>query len=367
MITDGLNDKSIYSNGFKELDKLIWSETTGSTGEPFKFPVIKEEMMRITAYSRMFYYWFGWQPGAIKAKFWRSTLNKSLKQRLLELLKGEYVFCIYEHGNVEKTLLNEERIKEFINKLNELKPEIIEGYSTALDDIAIYMLDNAVRLNFKPKSVVSGAEQLTESQREHIEKAFGVPVFNRYSGTDSTMMVHECEVQAKTDHYLHIGEQNSYIEVVNEDNEKVYDTRGIVVVTDFSRKIVPFIRYKVGDIAIMSDTITCACGRGTRLIAELSGRVNDTMILPSGKKISPHVWTFLKHYLWIVRYQMIYSKEHKLTLNIVKDGSKFSQEELHYLEDEIKSLSSELEFEIVFVDKINPSFGGKIKQIIVEK
>lgn len=366
MIRVAMKNKSIFSKGFPKDVKLSWSETTGSSGMPFRFPVTSEESLEITAYSRIFYKWFGFHSTRIKVKFWRSTLNKSFYQKFLELLKGEYVFCIYEIGNIDNSLLTNSRMHNFVKRLNKLKPEIIEGYATALVDMSRYIIDNNLKLSFTPLSIVSGAEELTSADRILITKAFGCSIFNRYAGTDSTMIAHECAYQSTHNNYLHICEQKSYIETVDNKGNKIYDKPGAVVITDYTRKYMPFIRYAVGDLATIGSKETCKCGRKTHLITCLNGRVNDTIYTKSGRILNPNVWTFFRKYLWVLKYQVVW-QDNMATILIKKDLKAFTSAGLRALDRELKAFGDDFKFKIVFVKDIPPAAGGKIKQIIVKE
>jgi phenylacetate-CoA ligase len=51
---------------------------------------------------------------------------------------------------------------------------------------------------------------------------------------------------------------------------------GEVVITDLNNYCLPFIRYRIGDLAVAVDpAVTCACGRGLPLVGKIEGRVQS--------------------------------------------------------------------------------------------
>ena len=66
--------------------------------------------------------------------------------------------------------LKEENLQYYIQKLNNFKPETLDGYTTALHRIAKYILDNEIKLDFKPIAIFPTAEALTDEMKRDIEK-----------------------------------------------------------------------------------------------------------------------------------------------------------------------------------------------------
>ena len=80
-----------------------------------------------------------------------------------------------------------------------------------------------------------------------------------------------------------LNEETLYIEILDDNNQPVEDgVEGKVVVTSLYNKAMPFIRYELGDRAILSKKIK----NGKRVLEKVVGRTNDIIKLPSGK-ISP--------------------------------------------------------------------------------
>ncbi|MEQ1530355.1 MAG: phenylacetate--CoA ligase family protein, partial [Methylococcales bacterium] len=56
---------------------------------------------------------------------------------------------------------------------------------------------------------------------------------------------------------------------------------GEIVVTHLATRDFPFIRYRTGDIGVLSDD-QCSCGRGLPLLKEIQGRATDFVVAEDG-------------------------------------------------------------------------------------
>lgn len=344
----------------KKFDKsdhnLIWLKTTGSTGEPFTFPTRKKDETHKKAVKQRIKKWVISNQNYKKVKFWRGTSKKTLKQEIKEILKNEYTLSIYDPDNPKSTLFDRKRINYFIKELNNKKPDVIDGFVSALDEIANFLLSNEIKLNFIPKVITTGAEKLSKEQRKTIERAFKAKILNRYGGTETSIIAHECEEQSKTTHYLHIQEDRVYVEN-NSKNE--------IIFTDLTSRTFPFIRYNTNDIGKIYNDYKCNCNRNFGIIKEVEGRVNEWFTLENGDKISSHIWqNYFKSSLGIRKYQIIQMSKNHFKINWIKNQEYFNEKEFN----EIKILitealkSSIIEWEEK--DYLELGKGGKFNQHI---
>ena len=336
--------------------KVIWQSTTGSSGSPFRFPVDLESECHKNGVRFRLYRWYYLEDSTRWAKFWRGTYKKSIIKRLKELLTGQYNFCIHDPNFPSETRLNIRRIQYFINELNRIKPSVIDGFPSALSEISDFILNNNTKLNFKIKSIVTGAEMLDDVTRAKISKAFNAIVFNRYGGTESSIIAHECKHQAISDHFLHIQDDRLILES-NEHNELIF--------TDLTTKSLPFIRYKNGDLGRVDHDYRCKCGRNFGVIKDLHGRVNDVFILLNGEKISSHIWqNYMKKCEGIKKYQMIQERKDFVKINWVKNRDNFNNDDFIHVKELIHNALEDCKIEWIEMDDIDVGIGGKFRQHI---
>lgn len=281
--------------------------TTGSTGEPFK--VVKDNY---TSKLHKSDFIFGYQLGGYNlgdkiVRLWRGNLNKTFKDKIKEFVTNKYTICIYDPNNASKSQLNSTRLKEIMIELNSLNPKYIDTFPSALIQIIDYSKDCSYTLKMtKLKGIFTGAEALSDNDREKIESFFSCKVYNRYGGTEFGGIAHECVYGN-----MHISEYKTYVELIN--NE--------IVITDLYNKTLPLIRYNTKDTAEKIVSIKCKCGMESKVIQQISGRVND-MIDGVNGLISSHYWhNIVKKYNdHIDNFQIIQNKdEYSVRIKTIKN------------------------------------------------
>lgn len=104
-----------------------------------------------------------------------------------------------------------------------------------------------------------------------IEQAFGIKPQQIYQATEG-FLAYTCSHGS-----LHLNERYVHIEPewLDEQHE-----RFIPIVTDFTRTTQIIARYKLNDV-LRTSPLPCACGCPERVIAEVEGRADDVLHLPS--------------------------------------------------------------------------------------
>jgi phenylacetate-CoA ligase len=121
------------------------------------------------------------------------------------------------------------------------------------------------------------SERLYPEQRAAIERAFACPVANGYGGRDAGFIAHQCPAGS-----LHITAEDIVLETVDAEGRAVPAGQpGEIVVTHLATGEFPFIRYRTGDVGVLSDA-ACACGRGLPVLAEVQGRTTDFVVAADG-------------------------------------------------------------------------------------
>ncbi|MCD9026475.1 AMP-binding protein [Cohnella silvisoli] len=107
------------------------------------------------------------------------------------------------------------------------------------------------------RSICAAGELMSEPRRKHIEKLWGVPVFNLYGSTETGNIAAMCEYGV-----MHIVEQDYVVEVLNENGSvpAAQGKRGFASVTTLSHQASPLLRYFNEDI-ITIEPCQCNCGR----------------------------------------------------------------------------------------------------------
>lgn len=252
--------------------RLYTNKTSGSSGQPFTFVKDYYTQARVWAYKKLFFQMHGVDLGAREAKFYRA--EKKGKKRAVEIVKD---FILNRH-RFSVAEMNDESFSKWLNVFRSERFEYIYGYTSAIVLFSRYIIQQDIVLkDICPtlKTVIVTSETCTLEDKEVIKKAIGLDVRNEYGTADVGLIGYECQ-----EGNIHLAEENIYVEL---------DDDGELIITDLFNKAFPFIRYRLGDLAVISDK-QCACGDKNRYLSEFQGRSNDMVILTNHKKISGYAF-----------------------------------------------------------------------------
>ena len=300
------------------LDDLIEDYTGGSTGKPLKFYYDEERSQRREASRIRHNRWCGWDIGEKMAVLWGASEEAKIQRSFKRKLKN---FVFNKTAFLDSFDLSIEKMNEFKRFLESYKPKSILAYANSIYIFALFLKDKTH--NILPKGIISSAETLTEDKRELIESVFKCKVFNRYGSREIGLLASECEKHSG----LHINAENVYVEIVNGNRLAKDNEMGEVIVTDLFNYAMPFIRYKIGDIAIASSEV-CSCGRGLPIIKSVEGRVSDFITTSSGKIVHGEYFTHLFYgEEGVEEIQLLQERLDKICLRIVP-SKKYSGERI---------------------------------------
>lgn len=338
--------------------RLRRSATGGSTGEPTPYYHGFAQAIVSAAVTYRNMRWAGWEFGDRIMRLWGSAFDVSRSQarrgRINNTVRNTRVIAAFD--------LSREAMSGYARDIAAFKPDLIVGYVDAMYLLASYLLDNDVQLGFKPKAIITSAGTLYDYQRQSIQTAFGCPVFNRYGGRELGDIAHECDEHAG----LHINAGMIYVEVIRDGRPCQPGEEGELILTSLANFEMPFLRYAIGDRGIWADPDRiCGCGRGLPLLAAVTGRVQDIIVMSGGRMISgaffPHLF---KEVANLRQFQVIQENERELLIKVAPlapnqpIGLDFARAKIaQYLDPEIT-----VNFEIV--DVISPGPSGKLRPVI---
>jgi phenylacetate-CoA ligase len=123
-----------------------------------------------------------------------------------------------------------------------------------------------------------GAEPWTDGMRAALERAFGCPAYDVYGLSEiiGPGVAGECDARDG----LHVADDHFLPEVIDPGTGAVRPPgrEGELVLTALTKRAVPMIRYRTGDITTLDDR-PCRCGRTTARIARVKGRSDDMLII----------------------------------------------------------------------------------------
>jgi phenylacetate-CoA ligase len=166
-----------------------------------------------------------------------------------------------------------------IESLANLKPDYITAYPSVLSDLTSNFKEQCSRLQVK--AISTNSEQSTQRQRDAISETFGCPVYDEYSTEEMSLGGFQCMHKN-----YHLQEDCAYFEILDPVANKLMQEAelGEIVGTCLINRVMPFIRYRQGDLGSMR-TSNCACGNNGRILDDINGRKNSSFRLSDGRSI----------------------------------------------------------------------------------
>jgi len=258
--------KEFFPQNIKKKHAFYFT-TGGSTGEPLGF--YRQPVNDIIERAFMYNQWS------------RVGFNESSKRVILrgEPVPGNQLFVKRASNSwlFSSYHLSELNISEYVKNLNEIKPDFFHVYPSSFFIFTQLLLEAGLALNFVPKAILCGSENLYDYQRSLFEKTYNTRAFSWLGLAEQTTLAGECE--HSTD--LHAWPQHSFVELLNSNGCDLdnYDSSGEIIGTNLHNFVTPFIRYKSGDIGVFGGSECKSCGRKFLLIKGVEGRVQDVIYL----------------------------------------------------------------------------------------
>ena len=335
-------------------NELIKDASGGSTGEPTIFykDIVYQQLR--PADQLRHDQWSGWDLGDRFALIWGAQRDLSASKSMKEFIISRYIARIWELDAFEMT---EQKMLEYTHTLEKIQPKMILGYANALVEFSKYLLKHQPNHTISLRGIVSSAETLTEEKRHLIEQAFKCKVLNRYGSREVGLIASECKQQSG----LHINSDSIYLEIVKFGQPVLDGESGDILITDLTNKAMPLIRYKLGDVGRKS-TQTCQCGNPLPLLDKVEGRTGDFFVTPQGSLVHGEYFTHLFYGIDdVIQFQVIQETLQDITLKLVtKAGASCASYIDEFKQKTNEILNNNCNFDVQFVDKIEPTKTGKL-------
>jgi phenylacetate-CoA ligase len=342
--------------------KKTYNVTTGGTsGEPFSF--ILDDSSYSTEWAFIMYGWsrVGYSPGEQLITFKAIDYEKTDKDIYWKYnpLYNTYEFSPYH--------LKSENIGSYTRKINEIDPEYIHGYPSAITKLA-----NLIQNSSKPFPEINGvfaaSENVYEAQRDIIEDTFDTRLFSHYGQSEKVALAAECEHSNR----YHLYPQYGLVEILDErGNEVAIGETGEIVATGFLSKSMPFIRYRTGDYATKGEVGNCSCGREYRILTKIKGREEKerSIYIDDSHKIAIHLVYYAMHGdaldgVGAIQFHQVTPGE--LTVRIEPQKELDSVDEYKIIDAIQGKVGEDFGVDIQFVETVELTESGK-RQLLIQE
>lgn len=350
-LRDNLAALVLTDHGQKRVDYIT---TGGSTGLPVGFLQSRHVLNTERAF-----FGFQWAPYGV-----RST-------NLSVVLRGAYVgssaapiryFPHAHEWHLSVYQLTEERVPEYVDFICRVRPAFIQAYPSAIIPVARHMLEKGIDPPRDLKVIMCGSENLYPSQRRTIEDAFGVPVHTWYGQAEKVCLaVAEPRLTG-----LAVLPQYGLTELVGRSDQQVKNEgeSGEIVATSFWNDVIPFVRYRTGDIGVLASKVDDTRYPTAWRLERIEGRLQEFLVTANERLISMTAINMHDDIFDGLRYFQFYQdRPGEVVLKVVPKG-KANQVQTARIESGLKEkLGEDCTITVTCVDALDRTTSGKFRFI----
>jgi len=333
--------------------------SSGTTAEPIQFYRGKDTQEWTDAVALRWLSWVGCELGDRMTIVWGNPLQipgmMKLPKRVFNLLT-----------NIELlpgTDMHKRNLRNYVERIAKFSPKVITGIAFSLRLLAEFMRKEGMNI-INPNGVITTFETLLPEHRATIEEQFRCQVYDMYGTTEILAIAQECEIHQG----YHIAAEHVIVEFIKDGAPVSDGGPAKIVVTNLDNFINPFIRYQVMDMGIPT-TQMCKCGRGLPLMKEISGRIQDVIVTPSGKFLHLHFFaTFFRNLkgIPIKQFRIIQERSDEMIVKMVAKENFSKSDDAHIRRKLQQYAGPDIKITTEYVDDIPPTPSGK-HPVVVSK
>lgn len=340
--------------------KFYKNTSGGSTGEPVTFLQDKQYFNKNFGDKILFGLLNNKYPGDKELKIWgseRDILDGTIG------LKEKLVNFAYNRELINSFILDEEKIKFCIERINKSKPKQIWTYADSIYSIAQYVNDNKLNV-YSKLNIITTAGVLFDEMREEIKKAFPESrILNQYGSREAGAI----GIETEPGEGFRIFEHSVLVEVETEEGSIKEEGFGKLLVTNLTNYSMPLIRYSIGDMGTVR--LWEEGDKGSfSTIEKLSGRINMHFKTRTGKIIHGEYFTHLFYEKeWIENFKVIQHDYEDIEFRIVvKSGFERKEEDIKDMVEKAKVVMPECNVTITYHNELDKLASGKYQFVVSE-
>jgi phenylacetate-CoA ligase len=327
------------------IDKGVNSKTGGTTGKSLEVLFTLDNIQERFAFTENFRFQYGYSLGKKTAWFSGKDILTKTDIRKNRFWKTDYWYKVRYYSTFHA---KESYLQYYVQNLIKFNPEYIVGFPSSILEIAKYGILKGYQFPIGSlKAIFPTAETITAESRHCIESFFKTNMYDQYASSEGAPFIFECN-----NHNLHLELQSGVFEVLDKNNQP--SKSGKLIVTSFTTKGTPLIRYDIGDSIELSDT-KCNCGNNNPVVKSILGRVDDYIYSSeNGKIYLGNISNTIKN------TKVIQNSINTIHIKAIIDKKVYSKNiETIFIENWRKRIGSQINIDIEYVEFIPNEKSGK--------
>lgn len=172
---------------------------------------------------------------------------------------------------------------QYAEALERHRPQWIEAFPSALYPLARWLRDNPMpQFTRQVRGVMLFSENVYGFQMRLFREVFGCPILSHYGHSERVLMA----ATLPGDDRYHFWPQYGWFELLDDEDNPITEPgrMGHVVGTAYDNRVMPFVRYRTGDLAVLAE------GPGTLagfpVCERIEGRVQEFVVCRDDRLIS---------------------------------------------------------------------------------
>jgi phenylacetate-CoA ligase len=263
-------------------EKRLQAFTGGSTAEPMQF-YLEKDVSRPREYAFMedFHARLGHREGdlvlALRGRSVPGATEPGGRLWMYEPIKRQLILSS-DH-------LLGRWMPEYIEALRKWRPRFIQAFPSALYPMARWLAENpAPDSTASIRGVMLYSENVYDYQMRLFRQVFGCPVLKHYGHSERVLMA----ASLPDDERYFFWPQYGHVELLDTNGQPISEpgVLGEIVGTSFDNRVMPFIRYRTGDLAMWSAEPSPPSLLGYPVVERIEGRLQEFVVCHDGRLVS---------------------------------------------------------------------------------
>ena len=229
----------------------------------------------------------------------------------------------------------------------------VTGYGSAIALLGEYLLEHPTPLDIT--AVLTSGDTVSARQRKAIEGGFRCRMFDYYGSAEGCCVISECERGG-----LHVQPEAGILEILDACGRPCAPgVEGEMICTGLGNDAMPLIRYRTGDYGCWSRRTACSCGRQSPLVERITGRTDDYLVLPDGRRVG-RLSTAMKEAPSVKQAQLVQDTPDHAWLLVIPDAHYGVHDGQILRQDVLSRIGNRaIRIDVCPVDEIPPTPAGK--------